>query len=43
MPVNKSDTISNHIHNLARSYRGLKLLLSDTKFMTTINSMLNSL
>ena len=34
---------SSHTHNLAKSqsYRGLKFLLSDTKFMTTVNSMLN--
>ena len=33
------------MHNLpkSQSYQGLKLLLSDTKFMTTVSSMLISL
>jgi hypothetical protein len=32
-----------HTLNLAKSksYRGLKLVMSDTKFMTTVNSMVN--
>ena len=42
IPISESGTNSSHTHNLVKSqsYRGLRLLLSDTKFMTTINSML---
>ena len=40
--ISKGGTNSSHMHNLAKSqsYQGLKLLLSDTKLMTTVNSML---
>ena len=42
MPISEGGTNSNYMHNLAisQSYKGLKLLLSDTKFITTLNSML---
>ena len=40
--VGEGGTNSSHTHNLTKSqnYQRLKLLLSDTKFMTTVNSML---
>ena len=40
--ISERDTNSSHMHNLAksRSYQGLKLLLSDIKFMKIVNSML---
>ena len=40
--MSEDDTKSSHSHNLAKpqSYRGLKLLLSDSKFMTMVNFML---
>ena len=40
--ISEGGTNSSHTHNLAKSqsYRGLKLLLSDTKSMTTVNSRL---
>ena len=42
IPISEGGTNSSETHNLAKSqsYRGLKLLLNDTKFMNTINSML---
>ena len=40
--IGEDGTNSRHVHNLAKSqiYQGLKLLLSDTKFMNTVNPML---
>ena len=42
IPISEGGIYSSHMYNLAKSqnYRGLKLLLSDTKFMTTIRSVL---
>ena len=42
IPISEGGTNSSFTHNLAKSqsYGGLKLLLSDTKFMTMVNSML---
>ena len=42
IPISRGDITSSHTHNLAKSqsYRALKLLLSDTKFMPMVNSML---
>ena len=42
IPIDEGGTNSSHMHNLAKSqsYRGLELLLSDTKFMKMVNSML---
>ena len=42
IPIIEGGTNSNHTHNLVKSqsYEGLKLLLSDTKFMTMVHSML---
>ena len=39
--ISEDGTHSNHMHNLAKSqsYQGLKLLLCDTKIMTTVNSI----
>jgi hypothetical protein len=41
IPTSDDGTKSSHSHNLAKSqsYRGLKLLLSDSKFMAMVNSM----
>jgi hypothetical protein len=40
--ISEGGTNSSHMHNLVKSqsFRGLKLLLSDTKFMTTKHNML---
>ena len=42
IPISEGGIISSHMHNLAesQSYRGLKLLMSDTIFMAMINFML---
>ena len=42
VPISEGSTNSSRTHNLAKSqsYRGLKLLPSDTKFVTTANSTL---
>ena len=42
IPISEGGIHSSHTHNLAKpqNYQGLKLLLSDTKFMTTTNSIL---
>ncbi len=44
IPISEGGNHSSHMHNLAKSqnYQGLKLLLSDTKFMTTINTILTT-
>ena len=41
-PISEGGTNSSHTYNLAKSqsHQGLKLLLSDNKFMTTVISML---
>ena len=41
MPINEGGTNLSHMPNLAKSqsYEELKLLLSDTEFMTIVNSM----
>ena len=41
-PISEGGTNSSHTHNPAKSqsYQGLKLLLSDTKFMTTVYYLL---
>ena len=38
IPISEGCTNSSHTHNLAnfQSYRGPKLLMRDTKFMTTV-------
>jgi hypothetical protein len=43
LPNREGGANSSHMHNRAKSqsYRGLKLLLSDTKFMSTVKSMFN--
>ena len=40
--ISEGDTNSSHTHNLAKSQscQGMLLLLSDIKFMKTVNSML---
>ena len=40
-PISEGGTNSSLMHNLVKSqsYQGLKLLLSDTKFMTVVKSM----
>ena len=42
IPISEGGTNSSHMHNVAQSqsYWGLKLLLSVTKFMKMVNSML---
>ena len=42
IPISEGGTNLSHTHNLAKSqsHEGLKLLLSDIEFMTTVNSML---
>ena len=42
IPISEGDTNLSHMHYLAKSQsqRGLKLLLSDIEFMTTVISML---
>ena len=42
IPISEVGTNSGHMHKLAKSqsYLGLKLLPSDIKFMTMMNSML---
>ena len=40
IPISEGGTNSSHMHTLAKfqRYRGLELLLSDTRFMTMVNS-----
>ena len=42
IPISEGGTNSSHTHHLAKFQRhwGLKLLVSDTKFMDIVNSML---
>ena len=42
IPISEGVTNSRHMHNLdkSQSHRGLKLLLSDSNFMTTVNIMI---
>ena len=42
IPISEGGTNLSHTHNLDKfqSYQGPKLLLSDTKFMAIVNSML---